>query len=186
MIQDNDGIGFGSGCEHGRGTSGNGIGNNNGAGGAQGTTTMSCGTDRRWKREQRQQPANPGSTRATAAADRWAEEQMFEEDVRAVLSMMRPNRRERLMGWKEYRTGGAHFRVTVSWDEEFEPAAGASGAGAGAAETRIPNLADVLEAVLVGSALHDDDLLAAEEFDIYRGILREVYRRLDDLQQCYE
>ena len=185
VIQNNDGIGFGAGYEHGRATNGNGIGigNNNGASGAQGTTTMSIGnTDRRWKREQRQQQANPGSTRATAAADRWAEEQMFEEDVRAVLSMMRPNRRERLMGWKEYRTGGAHFRITVSWDEEFEPAMD----GGGAPQTRVPNLADVLEAVLVGSALHDDDLLAAEEFDIYRGILKEVYRRLDDLQQCYE
>ena len=139
------------------------------------------GIDRKWKREQQRgpQPANPG-TRAASAADRWAEEQMFEEDVRAVLSMMRPNRRERLMGWKEYRTGGAHFRVTVSWDEEYESSTN------GPPATRVPNLAEVLEAVLVGSALHDDDLLAAEEFDLYRGILREVYRRLDDLQQCYE
>jgi hypothetical protein len=27
---------------------------------------------------------------------------------------------------------------------------------------------------------------AAEEFEMYRAILREVYRRLDDLQSCYE
>ena len=32
--------------------------------------------------------------------DRFVEEQMFEEDVRAVLNMLRPNRRERLAGWQ--------------------------------------------------------------------------------------
>ena len=115
-----------------------------------------------------------------AGTDRWAEEQLFEEDVRAVLMLMRPNRRERLLGWSEYRTGGAHFRVTVSWDEEF----GSSDARPN--PTRVPNMADVLEAVLVGSAVHDDDLTAAEEFEIYRGVLREVYRRMDVLQACYE
>ena len=114
-----------------------------------------------------------------AAADRWADEQMFEEDVRAVLSLMRPNRRERLMGWKEYRTGGAHFRATVNWDEQFEDADPAG-------KTRVPNLVDVLEAILVGSAKHDDDLMPAEEFEIYRQVVRELYRRLDDLQACYE
>src|SRR3712207_2186233 len=51
---------------------------------------------------------------------RWRDEQMFEEDVRAVLSMLRPHRTERLRGWDEYRTGGGHFRATVSWDEQFE------------------------------------------------------------------
>ena len=134
----------------------------------------------RWKAA----PKPPAHAGAVAAADRWAEEQMFEEDVRAVLSMMRPNRRERLLGWTEYRTGGSHFRATVSWDEQFELDASAA-AGEGA-KTRVPNMADVLEAILVGSAVHDDDMPAAEEFELYRTILREVYRRLDDLQACYE
>ncbi len=35
-----------------------------------------------------------------------AEDQMCEEDGRAGGAMMRPHRRERLMGWTEYRTGG--------------------------------------------------------------------------------
>ena len=133
----------------------------------------------RWKGLPQTQPPAPHAG-AVSAADRWAEEQMFEEDVRAVLSMMRPNRRERMLGWSEYRTGGAHFRVTVSWDEEFEVD------DAGRGRTRIPNMADVLEAVLVGSARHDDDLMPAEEFEIYRQVVRELYRRLDDLQSCYE
>jgi hypothetical protein len=117
---------------------------------------------------------------AAAGADRWAEEQLFEEDVRAVLTLMRPNRRERLQGWSEYRTGGAHFRATVNWNEEFEHADGGRG------KTRVPNMADVLEAILVGSAKHDDDLTPAEEFDIYREVVSELYRRLNDLQECYE
>ena len=137
----------------------------------------------RWKGLPQTQPPAPHAG-AVSAADRWAEEQMFEEDVRAVLSMMRPNRRERMLGWTEYRTGGAHFRATISWDEQFEQE-GADHPGA-PARTRVPNMADVLEAILVGSALHDDDMPAAEEFEMYRAILREVYRRLDDLQSCYE
>ena len=124
--------------------------------------------------------ASGAAAGAAAGADRWAEEQLFEEDVRAVLTLMRPNRRERLLGWSEYRTGGAHFRATVSWDEEFEVADG------GRSRTRIPNMADVLEAILVGSARHDDDLMPAEEFEIYRDVVRELYRRLNDLQACYE
>lgn len=181
MIQNNDGFGCG------------GVNNVGGmsavsAEGAPMNGTNGIGGTDRWKRERQQQPGHPGASRAEAAADRWAEEQMFEEDVRAVLSMIRPNRRERLLGWSEYRTGGAHFRVTVSWDEEFEVSE--SGAdllrACGTGKTRIPNLADVIEAVIVGSALHDDDLTAAEEFDLYRGVLREVYHRLDDLQACYE
>ena len=124
--------------------------------------------------------ASGAAAGAAAGADRWAEEQLFEEDVRSVLMMMRPNRRERLLGWSEYRTGGAHFRATISWDEEFEVADG------GRSQTRVPNMADVLEAILVGSARHDDDLTPAEEFDIYRGVVRELYRRLNDLQECYE
>src|SRR5688500_17914358 len=143
----------------------------------------------RWKQPEtftaRQREANGAAAAAKApgisAADRWADEQLFEEDVRSVLMLMRPNRRERLMGWSEYRTGGAHFRATISWDEEFE-----TSGGAGAGPTRIPHMADVLEAILVGSARHEDDLTPAEEFEIYRGVVRELYRRLNELQACYE
>jgi hypothetical protein len=168
----------------------------NGAAGADAITSFGAGdrksfsADGRWKDQDRRGGAAGGrprekdgagaAARAAAGADRWAEEQLFEEDVRSVLMMMRPNRRERLLGWSEYRTGGAHFRVTVSWDEEFEVA------DAGRSGTRIPNMADVLEAILVGSARHDDDLMPAEEFEIYRSAVRELYRRLDDLQSCYE
>ena len=134
------------------------------------------GTER-WK----SLPQPPAPVGTASPADRWVEEQMFEEDVRAVLSMMRPNRGERLLGWTEYRTGGSHFRATLSWDEQFELDAAGPGA-----KTRVPNMADVIEAILVGSAVHDDDMPAAEEFELYRGIVREVYRRLDDLQACYE
>ena len=119
---------------------------------------------------------------AGGAADRFVEEQMFEEDVRAVVAMMRPHRRERLMGWREYRTGGTNFRATVSWDESF--AAGPQSAG----ERRLslPRIADVLESILVGSARDQDDLTPAEEFDLYRGVVRDLYRRLDEIQGRYE
>ena len=117
-----------------------------------------------------------------AAADRFIEDQMFEQDVRAVMAMMRPHRREKLMGWKEYRTGGADYRITVGWDEAFERSAQS-------AEERclsVPRLTDVLEGILVGSATDQDELHAAEEFEIYRGVVRELYRRLDEMQSCYE
>src|SRR5258708_37902725 len=81
-----------------------------------------CETERAYQEypetEREEMKAQMGP-RTQHAVDRWVDEQMFEEDVRAVLMMMRPNRRERLMGWSEYRTGGKHFRVTISWDEEF-------------------------------------------------------------------
>jgi len=121
------------------------------------------------------------------AADRFLEEQLFEEDLRAMLTIMRPNRRERLMGWSEYRTGGAHFRATISWDPSLEQTP---------ADTRIaqrldqqlavPRLTDVLESILVGSVKNQDELQAAEEFEIYRGVVRELHRRLDEMQSCYE
>src|SRR4051812_12004487 len=111
--------------------------------------------------------------------DRWVDEQLFEEDVRAVLSMMRPNRRERLMGWHEHRTGGRDFRVTVSWDDESQRA-NADGPLA------IPQMAAVLEAILVGSARAQDRLRPCEEFELYRGVVRELSRRLDAMQTCYE
>ena len=110
--------------------------------------------------------------------DRWVEEQLFEEDVRAMLRLMRPNRQERLKGWSEYRTGGEHFRVTVSWDEEF--------AHPGEEHVwRVPRLADVIESILVGSARNSDELTAEQEFDMYRAVLRDVGRRLDEMESCY-
>ena len=63
-----------------------------------------------------------GRSAAAHGADCFVEDQLFEEDVRAVVAIMRPHRRERLMGWTEYRTGGANFRATVSWERSFERA----------------------------------------------------------------
>jgi len=115
---------------------------------------------------------------ARAAADLWVKEQMFEEDVRAVLMMMRPHGRERLMGWNEYRTGGAHFRVTVSWDNDFDR-------GAKRDPLAVPNLADVIEALLVGSSKRAGELPPTEEFGQYRAVVRELGKRIDELEQCY-
>jgi hypothetical protein len=130
------------------------------------------------------------SRAATRAADRFGEVQRFEEDVRAVLSVMRPHRRERLLGWSEYRTGGAHFRATISWAPEFTKSPGASQDNPERAQLdaqmAVPRLTDVLESILVGSVKNQDDLHAAEEFEIYRGVVRELYRRLDEMQSCYE
>ena len=133
--------------------------------------------------------AEPGLRRAPAperttaeAADRFVDDQLFEEDVRAVVAMMRPHRRERLLGWAEYRTGGANFRATISWDESFQRAPQAP-------EERwlaVPRLTDVLESILVGSLRDPDELTTAEEFEIYRGVVRELYHRLDEMQSRYE
>jgi hypothetical protein len=110
--------------------------------------------------------------------DLWVREQLFEEDVRAVLSMMRPHGRERLMGWSEYRTGGPHFRVTVSWDKEF--------ARDGKTEPLVvPHMADVLETLLVGSSKESGDLPPAEELEHYRRVVRELYKRIEDMEACY-
>jgi hypothetical protein len=111
--------------------------------------------------------------------DLWADEQVFEEDVRAVLRMMRPNRRERLRGWNEYRTGGAHYRITVSWDDEFQITAPESGLA-------IPHMPDVIETLLVGSMRNQDEMNVGAEFDQYRRIVRAVYQRLEQRQACYE
>ncbi|HEV7299788.1 MAG TPA: hypothetical protein VGN72_10515 [Tepidisphaeraceae bacterium] len=115
----------------------------------------------------------------TETADRFEQEQMFEEDVRAVLTMLRPNRRERLMGWQEHRTGGAHFRATVSWSPEFADES---------VDERftVPRMVDVLEAVLIGSVRSELELPLHEEFDLYRGVVRELYKRVNDTQSCYE
>jgi hypothetical protein len=112
------------------------------------------------------------------AADRWREEQLFEEDIRAVMTLLRPNRRERLKGWNEYRTGGAQFRVTVSWEDEFaRPVIDDNWS--------VPRLAEVLEALLVGSARNGDDLTPEEEFELYRQVISELSERLKELEACY-
>lgn len=114
----------------------------------------------------------------TAGVDRFVEEQLFEEDVRAVLSMLRPHRRERLQGWQEYRTGGAQFRATISWDPQFAQ-------GIEDESLAVPHMADVLEAILVGSTRSQDELSAQEEFGIYRKVVRELYQRLNELEARY-
>src|SRR5215469_2147207 len=96
------------------------------------------------------------SSATKIGVDRFMDEQMFEEDVRAVMMMLRPHRDQRLQGWHEYRTGGAHFRATVSWDEEFHQSAPTE-------KLMVPRMADVLEAILVGSARAQDELTADEE-----------------------
>ena len=119
---------------------------------------------------------------AANAADCFVEEHMFEEDVRAVLALMRPHRRERLMGWTEYRTGGAGFRATISWDAPFERAPQTADEQC----LSVPRLVDVLASILVGSVRDLDELTPAREFDIYRGVIRDLYFRVDEMQHCYE
>jgi hypothetical protein len=109
----------------------------------------------------------------------WVDEQIFEEDVRAVLRMMRPNSRERLQGWKEYRTGGAHFRVTVSWDDEFQITSTDT-------VLAVPHMTEVIETLLVGSARGQDEITAKEEFELYRSVVRDLYQRLEQRQACYD
>ena len=116
---------------------------------------------------------------AEMVVDRFIEDQLFEADVRVVLRMLRPNRRERLEGWKEYRTGGAEFRATISWRPEFEQDAPPD------EPLVVPRMADVLEAILVGSTRQQDDLTAEQEFAIYRRVVRELYQRLDELESRY-
>ena len=125
-----------------------------------------------------------------ASLSRWEQEQLFEEDLRAVLNMLRPHRAERLLGWSEYRTGGAGFRATISWD----PAAAAGEQpkrrkpGHNPADDHfvVPQMTDVLESILVGSVRGADEMAAKQEFEIYRGVVRELHRRLDEMQRCYE
>jgi hypothetical protein len=127
-------------------------------------------------------PASYAADAAEKAADSFVEDHMFEEDVRAVIALMRPHRRERLMGWTEYRTGGAGFRATISWDGSFERASQTD-------EEQwlsIPRVVDVLASILVGSVKDLDELTAAQEFDIYHGVIRDLYFRVDEMQSCYE
>lgn len=136
-------------------------------------------------------------THLDASLHRWEQEQLFEEDLRAVLSMLRPNRQERLLGWSEYRTGGAGFRATISWDPELDDAAAGAHPIPGAARSRpgrnpadehfvVPQMTDVLEAILVGSVKGADEMAAEQEFEFYRQVIRELHRRLDEMQRCYE
>ena len=112
--------------------------------------------------------------------DRFVEDQLFEEDVRAVLELMRPHRRERLEGWKEYRTGGADFRATISWRPQFEAETSSD------EPLAVPRLADVLEAILVGSARRQDDLTAEQEFGIYREVIQALHHRINELESRYD
>src|SRR3954466_14823261 len=111
--------------------------------------------------------------------DRWVEEQVFEEDVRALVQFLRPHRQERMLGWNEMRTGGSQFRVTVSWDPEADKQ-NRDGSLA------VPKMTDVLESILIGSARKQDELQAKEEFELYRQVVQELSRRLDEMQACYE
>jgi hypothetical protein len=111
--------------------------------------------------------------------DLWVDEQIFEEDLRAVLRMMRPNSRERLQGWKEYRTGGAHFRVTVSWDDEFQITSPDS-------SLAVPHMSEVMETLLIGSARAQDEINVKDEFEQYRAVVRDLYQRLEQRQACYD
>ena len=125
----------------------------------------------------------PPASRADEARVRWEEEQLFEEDVRAVLNMLRPHRAQRLLGWSEYRTGGEGFRATISWDAKHPPRPKRNPADA---HFVVPQMTDVLESILVGSVRNADDMAARQEFEIYRQVIRELHRRLDEMQRCYE
>ncbi len=129
---------------------------------------------------------------ATSAAElglnRWEQEQLFEEDLRAVLNMLRPNRAERLLGWSEYRTGGNGFRATISWDPGAieRPARRKPGHNPADDHFVVPQMTDVLESILVGAVKGADEMAAAQEFEFYREVIRELHRRLDEMQRCYE
>jgi hypothetical protein len=149
------------------------------------SATKGNNDDRSWRQERGEQIKGRIHPRTAPAVDRWVDEQMFEEDVRAVLLMMRPHRRERLMGWSEYRTGGQSFRATVSWDEEFAADAGTSPDPQPQDEVfTVPNFADVLEALLIGSIRSDAELTTREECEAYRALLREVERRVEERGRC--
>ena len=89
--------------------------------------------------------------------------------------MMRPNRRERMLGWNEYRTGGAHFRITVSWDQQFEDSDACRALS-------VPNLADVMETLLIGNVRAEAELNPADEFRHYRSVILELMRRVDEAE----
>lgn len=132
--------------------------------------------------------ADVDATATDAALSRWEQEQLFEEDLRAVLNMLRPNRAERLLGWSEYRTGGAGFRATITWDPGVldRPLRRKPGHNPADEHFVVPQMTDVLESILVGSVKNADELEARQEFEIYRQVVRELHRRLDEMQRCYE
>src|SRR2546430_13494236 len=92
--------------------------------------------------------------------DRWVAEQVFEEDVRALVNFLRPHRHERLLGWNEMRSGGAGFRVTGSWGEENERQ---NREGA----PTLPKITEVLESILLGSARNQGEVTAPQELELY-------------------
>ena len=49
----------------------------------------------------------------------------------------------------------------------------------------VPNMADVLENLLVGSSKENGDLPPKEEFDHYRAVVRELYKRINEMEACY-
>jgi len=125
------------------------------------------------------QTQREAARRPQTGVDRWVKEQMFEEDLRAVIRMIRPHQRERLMGWNEYRTGGAHFRATVSWDEDFEEHKADQ-------PLNVPHMAEVLESLLIGSARSECELTAEQEFGLYRDVVLELLRRLEEAKASCE
>jgi hypothetical protein len=138
-----------------------------------------------WVDDFRSESATKAKAAQTAAVDRWVDEQMFEEDVRAVLMLMRPNRRERLQGWHEYRTGGKHFRATISWDDEFASNGEPDRLPSGNEISAVPNLVDVLESILIGSIRADAELTGEEECAAYRDVLRELSLRVDQYAERF-
>jgi hypothetical protein len=109
----------------------------------------------------------------------WRREVDFEEDVRSLIRLLRPHRQELLKGWTEHSTRGEHFRVTVAWDPILDAAAKQS-------PLEIPNLTDVFEAVLIGSAKNQDELEPKAEFELYASVVRELDARLRDLRSRYD
>lgn len=128
-----------------------------------------------------------------AAFERWRSEAEYEDDVRTMMKILRPHRRERLLGWREHRTRGEQFRVTIAWDPKLQEPGGAdqSAGSSPPPETPvprfcIPRLADVLESILIGSARNQDDLDPQAEFDLYASVVQELEARVRELRSRYE
>lgn len=121
----------------------------------------------------------------------WLEDAMFQNHLCDVLARMRPHRVERLAGWREYRVRGDGFRVSVAWDPQRN--AGSDSRGdrgetrrAPDADLAIPDMVEVLEAILVGSVNNQDSLDPAEEFARYSRVVRELADRLEAMRACYD
>lgn len=115
-----------------------------------------------------------------AYLSQWKTEMDFEEDVRDLLKILRPHRAQRLEGWSEHRVRGEGFRVTVSWDPTHENTLMNGSAFC------VPQIADVLESILVGSAKEQDLLDPQAEFEMYANVVRELGERLRELRSRYE